>query len=263
MSNRFVLGIVSHGHNDFIDKNTELEKIAKKDNVSVVVKDNLKDKSLESIVQNKRYHYISSDNKKGFGENNNDIYDYAKTHLGMDSEDWFIILNPDVTIEIEEFEKLVSKLSSAERDFFTPNLYKDSKYTQAENSIREFTKISNLLNPFALKPVNIPINKNAINDGDIVDWASGAFLCVRNKAFEKVGGFDVNYFMYYEDVDLCYRLKQAGVSLRFIKDVRAVHKGEYKNRTIFSKHFLWYLTSLARFLFSKKNGNFLNLLKKS
>jgi N-acetylglucosaminyl-diphospho-decaprenol L-rhamnosyltransferase len=43
-----------------------------------------------------------------------------------------------------------------------------------------------------------------------VDWAHGAFLVVRREAFEQVGGFDPDQWMYAEDLDLCWRLRQAG-----------------------------------------------------
>lgn len=56
-----------------------------------------------------------------------------------------------------------------------------------------------------------------------VDWVSGTFLLVRRDAFEAVGGFDEGYFMYVEDVDLCWRLGRLGWRIRYEPAGRVVH----------------------------------------
>ena len=43
-----------------------------------------------------------------------------------------------------------------------------------------------------------------------VDWVSGAVLWLRRSALESIGGWDERYFMYFEDVDLCWRLRRLG-----------------------------------------------------
>jgi N-acetylglucosaminyl-diphospho-decaprenol L-rhamnosyltransferase len=43
-----------------------------------------------------------------------------------------------------------------------------------------------------------------------VDWVSGACFCARRTALEELGGFDEAYFMFAEDIDLCWRAHQAG-----------------------------------------------------
>ncbi|HCE17434.1 MAG TPA: glycosyltransferase family 2 protein [Anaerolinea thermolimosa] len=56
-----------------------------------------------------------------------------------------------------------------------------------------------------------------------VDWVMGACILVRREALEQVGGFDESFFMYSEETDLCYRMKQAGWKVRYVPDARVVH----------------------------------------
>lgn len=59
-----------------------------------------------------------------------------------------------------------------------------------------------------------------------VDFVSGGLMMVRKSAFEKIGGFDANYFMYVEDMDLCYRMKKAGFKTKFSPSVVFMHLGQ-------------------------------------
>lgn len=56
------------------------------------------------------------------------------------------------------------------------------------------------------------------------DWVSGACLLVRRRAFDAVGGFDESYFMYLEDVDLCWRLHRAGYGVWYEAGAAVVHE---------------------------------------
>ncbi|OFW59520.1 MAG: hypothetical protein A2W01_07845 [Candidatus Solincola sediminis] len=56
-----------------------------------------------------------------------------------------------------------------------------------------------------------------------VDWVSGAAMLLRRGAVDVVGGFDASYFMYVEDVDLCWRLKQAGFEIMFYPGFQLMH----------------------------------------
>lgn len=56
-----------------------------------------------------------------------------------------------------------------------------------------------------------------------VDWVSGACFLVRRSAFEEVGGFDEAYFMYFEDVDLCWRLGRAGWGVAYSPVAEVTH----------------------------------------
>jgi N-acetylglucosaminyl-diphospho-decaprenol L-rhamnosyltransferase len=56
-----------------------------------------------------------------------------------------------------------------------------------------------------------------------VDWVSGACFLVRRRAFDEVGGFDESYFMYAEEVDLCWRLHRRGWRVAYDPGVEVVH----------------------------------------
>lgn len=58
---------------------------------------------------------------------------------------------------------------------------------------------------------------------DKIDWLSGAALIVRRKIFETIGGFDENFFMYFEDVDLCKRVKALGYQVSICPFAKVIH----------------------------------------
>jgi N-acetylglucosaminyl-diphospho-decaprenol L-rhamnosyltransferase len=65
-----------------------------------------------------------------------------------------------------------------------------------------------------------------------VDWVSGSCVLVQREAFNAIGGFDERYFLYWEDADLCRRLRNAGWSIRFRPEARIVHVGARSSRTV-------------------------------
>ncbi len=79
------------------------------------------------------------------------------------------------------------------------------------------------------------------------DWVTGAFLLTRKGIFDKVNGFDEDYFMYTEEVDYCYRVKKMGLRVFYLPKWKIIHLGgasstkefpiisEYKGIKIFYK----------------------------
>jgi N-acetylglucosaminyl-diphospho-decaprenol L-rhamnosyltransferase len=64
-----------------------------------------------------------------------------------------------------------------------------------------------------------------------VDWVMGAAMLVRREAFDLVGGFDERYFLYWEDADLCRRLRERGWSTRYVPPARVKHSGGASAKT--------------------------------
>jgi len=56
------------------------------------------------------------------------------------------------------------------------------------------------------------------------DWVIGASMTVRRNEFQSIGGFDERFFMYGEDVDLCWRYRQHGFEIAQAEDVQLVHE---------------------------------------
>ena len=57
-----------------------------------------------------------------------------------------------------------------------------------------------------------------------MDWISGACLMIKKDLFQKLSGFDEHFFMYIEDMELCFRVKKLGLSTYFFPDVKVKHK---------------------------------------
>jgi len=57
------------------------------------------------------------------------------------------------------------------------------------------------------------------------DWVTGAFFLIKKEIFEKAGGFNPDYFMYTEEVDLCYRVKKMGYDIAYLPQWEIIHLG--------------------------------------
>ena len=81
------------------------------------------------------------------------------------------------------------------------------------------------------------------------DWVGGMFMLFRRETFEQLGGFDPRYFLYYEDVDLCARLRLRGYEVALCPDAKVVHHAQRSSHRNF-KYLTWHLASMLRFFAS-------------
>jgi N-acetylglucosaminyl-diphospho-decaprenol L-rhamnosyltransferase len=71
--------------------------------------------------------------------------------------------------------------------------------------------------------VSTPTEQQPPSEPRQVEWISGAVMCCRAAAWQQVGGMDPHFFLYFEDVDLCRRLRAAGWQIWFDSRAKATH----------------------------------------
>ena len=97
-----------------------------------------------------------------------------------------------------------------------------------------------------------PIGPGA--DSVEVDWVSGACMFARRTALEAVKGFDARFFLYWEDADLCRRLRARGMTIRYVPEARVMHRVGGSSchapalaiRAFHHSAYLYYMTHVAQ-----------------
>jgi GT2 family glycosyltransferase len=87
-----------------------------------------------------------------------------------------------------------------------------------------------------------------------IDWAMAACWLMSREAFDAVGGFDERFFLYWEDADLCRRLRERGYVIRFVPGAKVIHAGGQSSRTAHAmatrafhrSAYLYYATHVVR-----------------
>lgn len=88
-----------------------------------------------------------------------------------------------------------------------------------------------------------------------VDWGTGACLTVRREVIQQVGLLDESFFMYSEEMDWCYRIKQAGWRIVYLPDAEVVHYGGQSSKQVIAAQHIHFQRSKIRF-FRKHRGPF-------
>ena len=154
--------------------------------------------------------FIENTSNEGFAKANNKA---VQTALG----EYILLLNPDTELE-GDYMKEVLDFADAQSNFgclglklhdLEGNFLPESKRS-VPNVVNSFEK---LFSPFASKKLQKKgYYRNDISEKSIaeVDVITGAFLLIKRNLFLEIGGLDETYFMYGEDIDLCYTLLRRG-----------------------------------------------------
>ena len=117
------------------------------------------------------------------------------------------------------------------------------------------TVLHRLLPDLAVSKRNV-VSDTAVRNGPAsvtVDWLSGACMLARREALRSVNGFDERYFLYWEDADLCRRLRARGYQVGYVPSATAIHRVGYSSRSARSaairafhqSAYLYYATHVA------------------
>ena len=170
---------------------------------------------------------IKSDTNIGFAAANNIAAEQA-------CGDWLLLLNPDTEVLDNGIARLLDfAAGSGRRAIFggaseTPDGETDFRSCWAKPSLWGLT-----MQALGLSAVGKRLS--VLNPDEMPDWQrdttrevgviTGCFLMLNHSTWKELGGFDIDYFMYSEETDLCLRADQQGISRIFYPDARVLHIG--------------------------------------
>jgi len=103
------------------------------------------------------------------------------------------------------------------------------------------SRLRRLLPWLAVSKRNVVLATDQESDtSPVVQWLSGACMLARRDALAAARGFDPRYFMYWEDADLCRRLRGKGYQVRYVPRATAVHRVGQSSRTVRSASIRWF-----------------------
>ena len=246
------ISIVSHRHHDVIINLGTIKTLSKYDEITVVCRDNDPVGKLKKYCDKYGAHYIANGNEQGFSANNNANYMHCKFELGMEEDDYFILLNPDVFITKSNILTLIENLKKGTTGLGVANLYLDREEMVQDDNIRLYPKFSSFIKTYLLNDRSTMVNRRKGLSPSKEYWASCAFMIVKADVYNQLNGLDERYYMYCEDIDFSFRANKAGFPLEYFENVKAVHFRRCSSKQFLSKFFFWHVQSVFKYSFGKK-----------
>jgi GT2 family glycosyltransferase/lipopolysaccharide/colanic/teichoic acid biosynthesis glycosyltransferase len=219
--------IVNYNSENFLPACLEsIKEAAPRTDIDVIVVDNSKGGGAGEIL---RQHFASGT----FIENDRNL-GYARAvnqGIGASASEFVFVVNPDTVAEEGSLTELVDFMNDhPEAGIVGPKLLNPDGTTQP--SCRTFYTLRTIVlrRTFLGKIFrnSASVRHHLMLDWDHdssveVDWVMGAAMMVRREAISEVGPMDERFFLYFEDVDWCYRMKAAGWKTFYHAGARLVH----------------------------------------
>jgi GT2 family glycosyltransferase len=209
-------------------------------NTKLVVVDNASTPPLapSDLVDFPGVELISNRVNVGFGAANNQVFKAVPAEI-------YVVINPDIIVSPGSFGVLYERLTSNQQlgvvgvRLRYPNGELQASCRRyptlrsvllrgllSENCAARFSSIRRYL-----------MMGETLREPTSVDWVLGSCLAMRRETVGAVGGFDEDYFMYYEDIDLCYRIKKTGLNIEYYPAIEWIH--DYRRESTHSGR--WHL----------------------
>lgn len=238
--NGLVLSVVSHGQRDLLLGLIDDLRRHVKTPFRLIVTENIREEPALSL---ENYPFlidvIRNEHVKGFGANHN-------TALNLAGSGIFCVLNPDIRLHSDPFPELRTTIENPAIGVVAPVVTDPD--LSAEDHARDFPSVFTLVaKTFGYRPYTAPPSNQPVY---FPDWVAGMFMVFRAETVRSVGGFDERYFLYYEDVDLCARLRDRGLEVAVCTKVSVTHAARRESRKNL-RFTSWHLRSAIRFLASR------------
>lgn len=203
--------------------------------VAVTVVDNDSgDGSLETIREQvtergwgDRVEVIPSGKNGGFGFGNNVAIRRALAQ--PDPPEYVFLHNPDARVEPGTLRTMLDFLDAHPEVGVAGTQIHEPGAGVHTSAFRFPSALSEIEGALRFGPVSRVLRKYSVwadspTQTAEVDWVSGASVFLRREVFETVGLFDENFFLYFEEVDLCRRAREAGWSIWYVHEAVVVHE---------------------------------------
>lgn len=217
----------------------------------VVVDNNSKDNSLEiNHLNNTELSVIKNLENKGFGYACNQGADELK------GVDYILFLNPDTEVARETFKQSIIFLEKNKDISILGTLHENENgaiQISCSNTPTPFKIIYDILGlsklfPKVFPPATLMTNFDHLKSR-FVDQVMGAYMLMAKANYDKVGGFDTRFFVYYEDADFALRAKKMGIFSYYNSDIKILHHGRGTTKKIFHTTLFYNLRSRIQFTY--------------
>lgn len=203
-----------------------------KGEMETIVVDNYSEDDSVKVVRNaiKKYSYhhvelIANSENAGFGKGCNLGASHAKGK-------YVLFLNNDTQVQNKGFLDMVEFLDHHPEIGILGGRMKNEDGTSQASAGKFYTFFNAILMILGMQRLGFLYSSP--NEIKKVDWVSGGCMMVKKEMFEKIGGFDKEIFMYFEDVELSYRAKKKGFLTYYFPGSETLHIGQGSSNRSFA-----------------------------